>query len=65
MKVRALKQFNDLTEMKMRRKNDEFYVTEKRFEQINSTSFGILVEVIEDKNKEIVTKPKQKRNVVK
>ncbi len=48
MKVRALKQFNDLTEMKFRRKYDEF---------------GVLVEVIEDIDKEIKAKPK--RNVKK
>lgn len=58
MKVRALKQFNDLTEMKFRRKNDEFSVTEKRFEQINSTSFGLLIEAIEEKE-ETSTKPKR------
>ena len=59
MKVRALKQFNDLAEMKFRRKYDEFNVTEKRFGEINSTSFGILVEVVEDKGEEDVAKPKR------
>lgn len=63
MKVRALEQFNDMTEKVMRRKGDIFNVTEKRFEEINSTSFGVLIEVImesdPDAKTNIKNKPKQ------
>lgn len=58
MKVRALEQFNDLTESVMRRKGDVFNTTEKRVGEINSTSFGVLVEVVEEKEPE--EKAKQK-----
>lgn len=52
MKVQALEQFNDLTERVMRRKGDIFNTTEKRFGEINSTSFGVLVEAVEEKEPE-------------
>lgn len=52
MKVRALEQFNDLAEGVMRRKDNIFNTTEKRAAEINSTSFGILVEAVEEKAQE-------------
>lgn len=63
MRVKALDQFNDLTEKVMRKKGDEFEVTEKRFEKINSTSFGVLIEIIKENGSDTKTdlknKPKQ------
>lgn len=46
MKVRALKGFVDLEENKRRGKGEEFEVTEERFEEINSSKYGKLVEAV-------------------
>ncbi|BCK01416.1 hypothetical protein [Anaerocolumna chitinilytica] len=62
MKVRALEQFNDLTENVMRKKGDIFTTTEKRFEEINSTSFGVLVEHIETEETEQPPKRRQRNS---
>lgn len=49
MKVKALKNFKDLKGKAIRKKGDIFEVTKKRYEEINSTSSGTLVEKIENK----------------
>lgn len=49
MKARALAPFDDLKEGVPRAKGDVFEVTEERFEEINSTTFGTLVETVEEK----------------
>lgn len=51
MLVRTLIRFSDLKANQIREVGEEFEVTKKRYEEINSTSFGILVEVIEEKPK--------------
>jgi hypothetical protein len=61
MKVQALEQFNDMIEKVMRRKGDIFNVTEKRFEEINSTSFGILIEAIKEESQNINTVAENKQ----
>lgn len=52
MKVKAIKRFKDLKENKIRKVGEEFIVNKKRFEEINSTEYGKLVEEVkEDKKK--------------
>lgn len=51
MKVKAVKKFRDLKEKKVRQEGEIFEVTKKRFEEINSTSFGVLVEEIKEEKK--------------
>lgn len=46
MKVKTLIRFRDLKEDKVREVGDTFEVTTKRFEEINSTSFGTMVKQI-------------------
>jgi len=46
LKIIAIRKFKDLKEKKVREKGEAFEATKKRFEEINSTSFGILVEEI-------------------
>lgn len=57
MKVRALILFNDLQSKKLRKAGEVFEASEKRVEQLNSTRYGALVEVIEEVKKE--TEPKK------
>lgn len=52
MKVKALKNFKDLKGKVIRKKGDIFEVTKKRFGEINSTSFGTLVEKVEKEMKQ-------------
>lgn len=64
MKVRTLKLFNDLQSKKLRKANEIFEVSEKRLGEINSTSYGTLVEVIEeDKKTEVKNIKKSPRKV--
>ena len=52
MRVKVVTEFIDLKNNKKRRKVGEiFEVTKKRFEEINSTSYGFLVEEIKEENK--------------
>lgn len=53
MKVRVIKTFRDKNTRKIHKAEDEITVSKERFEEINSTSFGILVE-------EIKTEPSKK-----
>lgn len=48
MKVKALKRFNDLKEKVLRKKDHVFEVSEERFQEINSTEHGVLVEEVKD-----------------
>ena len=56
MKARALKRFYDLKEKSIREVGDEFEVTAKRVDEINSTPSGTLIEVIKEKKKRKSTK---------
>ncbi len=49
MKVRVLKTFRDKDTNILHRKGKEIEITKKRYEEINSTSFGVLVEEIVEK----------------
>jgi hypothetical protein len=48
MKVRTLIAFNDLQSKKLRRIGEEFEAPNKRVDEINSTSHGALVVVVEE-----------------
>jgi len=48
MRVKVLKPFKDLSENKFRKLDEEFEATKNRVEEINSTPYGTLVEVIEE-----------------
>lgn len=48
MKVKTLIRFNDLKEKTVREVGEIFEVTNKRCEEINSTSYGDLVEEVKD-----------------
>lgn len=50
MKVKVLKQFRDKKEEADRKVGDEFIVSKERFEEINSTWAGKLVEEIKEEN---------------
>lgn len=51
MKARVLNNFEDKYMKIIHKKNEIIDVSEERFEEINSTSFGILVEEIAKKKK--------------
>ena len=53
MKAKVIRKFIDLKANKTRNPGEIFEVTQKRFEEINSTSFGPLVEEMK-KEKEAV-----------
>lgn len=52
MKIRVIKNFRDKYNNNRYKEDEELEITEERFEEINSTSFGILVEKIEENTKE-------------
>lgn len=51
MRVKVIKKFIDKKEGKVREVGEVFDITKKRFEEINSTSFGFLVEEMKEENK--------------
>lgn len=51
MKARVLRTFNDVKGKKIRKKGEIFEVTKKRYEEINSTSYGVLIEEIKGAKK--------------
>lgn len=64
MKVKVVRQFIDRHSKTLHRKGDEIEVTAERFEEINSTSRGLIVEKIEEvaeieKVKEVKDKKKK------
>jgi|GEM_PF-3201618 len=49
MRVKVVREFIDLKNNKKRRKVGEiFEVTQDRFKELNSTSFGVLVDEVEE-----------------
>ena len=52
MKVKVLKTFKDLKEQKVRKKDEIFDVTKKRFEEINSTEHGTLVREVKEETRD-------------
>ena len=65
MRVKALKLFNDLEAKKLRKIGAEFEATSERAEQINSTSHGALVSVIEESKKiKLVHEKKNRKRTV-
>lgn len=48
MKVKTLVEFKDLKDKKLRKVGEEFIVNKDRFEEINSTKYGKLVEEIKE-----------------
>lgn len=51
MKVKVLRTFNDLKGKVIRKQGEIFEVTKKRYEEINSTSHGDLIEEIKEIDK--------------
>lgn len=51
MKVKVLKKFKDKRKKKIYEKDEMIEVTKERFEEINSTSHGVLVEEIKKTTK--------------
>jgi hypothetical protein len=51
MRVKVLRTFRDKETKTLHRKGKEIEITKKRYEEINSTAFGILVEEIEEPKK--------------
>lgn len=49
MKVKVLKRFKDLKENKLRIPGGTFIVSQDRFEEINSTKYGKLIEEVNEK----------------
>ena len=56
MKVRTLILFNDLQSNKIRKIGEVFEANQKRVDELNSTSRGLFIEVIENE-----AKPKKKK----
>jgi hypothetical protein len=54
MEAKAIKLFRDKKEGVIRKAGDTFILTKERFDEINSTQYGILVETAE------AVKPKKK-----
>lgn len=48
MKVKTLVEFKDLKDKTTRKVNEEFIVNKDRFEELNSTKYGKLVEEIKE-----------------
>lgn len=48
MKVKAIRKFNDKKEGVLREVGDTFIVNKNRFQEINSTQYGKLVEEVEE-----------------
>jgi hypothetical protein len=56
MKARVLKPFADKTEGVTRKTGDTFTLSKERYEEINSTIFGVMVEAVAEEP----AKPKKK-----
>ena len=54
MKVRTLREFNDLQSKKLRKAGEILEVTEKRARELTLAHNGTLIEVIEEEKKEVV-----------
>lgn len=51
MRVKVNKMFVDKETKTLHKKGEEIEITKKRYQEINGTSFGILVEEITEKSK--------------
>lgn len=51
MKAKTLKKFKDRKEGTVRKIGDQFEITKERFQEINGTKHGVLVEEIKPKKK--------------
>lgn len=49
MKAKVLRKFKDKKDKKLREVGEEFVVSKERFEEINSTKYGKLVEEVQSK----------------
>ncbi|NYB73859.1 hypothetical protein HZF24_06865 [Sedimentibacter hydroxybenzoicus DSM 7310] len=49
MRVKVIRTFRDKETQSLHKKGTEIDVTKKRFEEINSTAFGVLVEEVVEK----------------
>lgn len=56
MKVKTVRKFKDLKARKMRSVGEVFEVTKERFEGINSTAHGVLVEAVKKVDFDDMTK---------
>jgi hypothetical protein len=59
MKAKALKPFVDKKEGVTRKLGDTFTLSKERFEEINSTQFGVLVEAVAEETAKPKKKPKK------
>ena len=59
MKARALKPFIDKKEGVTRKTGDTFVLSKERYEEINSTKFGVLVEAVAEETAKPKKKPKK------
>lgn len=60
MKVKVLKVFRDKNTKKIYKAGQIIEVAKKRFEEINSTAFGVLVEEVQEGKQEPKAEPKKK-----
>jgi len=61
MLVRCKKTFRDFEERKTRIEGEEFEVTPERYESINATKYGVLVEAVERDADNVETDTPKKR----
>jgi hypothetical protein len=59
MKARVLKPFIDKKEGVTRKPGDTFVLSKERFEEINSTKFGVLVKAVAEEAAKPKKKPKK------
>ena len=59
MKVKVIKPFVDKKEGVTRKLGDTFTVSKERYEEINSTKFGILVKAVAEETAKPKKKPKK------
>ena len=59
MKVKVIKPFIDKKEGVTRKTGDTFTVSKERYEEINSTKFGVLVKAVAEETAKPKKKPKK------
>ena len=59
MKVKVIKPFIDKKEGVTRQTGDTFVLSKERFEEINSTKFGVLVKAVAEETAKPKKKPKK------
>lgn len=66
MRVKVVKEFIDKHNKTLHKKNEKLEISKERYEEINSTSFGVLVEEIKDGEiDDIALKKMNKESLVK